>query len=99
VYVVDDEEERRLRGGFSLRDLLLADPARTVDDIMDTDPRRATPDMPARLVARTMAEYNLMALPVTDPQGRLLGVVSVDDALDVILPAELRRRVPRISHR
>ena len=99
VYVVDDEEERRLRGGFSLRDLLLADPARTVDDIMDANPRRATPDMPARLVARTMAEYNLMALPVTDPQGRLLGVVSVDDALDVILPTELRRRVPRISHR
>jgi len=99
VYVVDDEEERRLRGGFSLRDLLLADPARTVDDIMDANPRRAAPDLPARLVARIMAEYNLMALPVTDPQGRLLGVVSVDDALDVILPAALRRRVPRISHR
>jgi len=96
VYVVDDERERRLRGVFSLRHLLLADPERLIDDIMVTALRRAAPDTPAPFVARTMSEYNLMALPVTDAQGRLLGIVSVDDALEVILPAELRRRIPRI---
>jgi len=96
VYVVDDERERRLRGGFSLRDLLLAGPTQMVDDIMTEDVRPADPDTPAASVARTMSEYNLMALPVVDARGRLLGVVSVDDALEVILPADLRRRVPRI---
>jgi len=96
VYVVDDERERRLQGGFSLRDLLLADPARTVDDIMAALPRRVAPDTSAGEVARAMSEYNLVALPVVDPEGRLLGVVSVDDALEVILPPGLRRRVPRI---
>ena len=43
-----------------------------------------------------MSEYNLMALPVIDAQGRLLGIVSVDDALETILPANLRRRIPRV---
>ena len=96
VYVVEDERDRQLRGVFSLRDLLLAGGARRVDDIMVTDVRGVAPDTPAPVVARTMSEYNLMALPVTDADGRMLGVVSVDDALEIILPAELRRRIPRI---
>lgn len=98
VYVVEDERERRLVGIFSLRDLLLADPEWRVDDIMVTRLRRVFPDTPAATVAQMMSEYNFLAVPVTDRAGRLLGVVSVDDALEVILPAALRRRVPRIFH-
>jgi Mg/Co/Ni transporter MgtE len=48
------------------------------------------------MVAKTMSDYNLLALPVTDAQGRLLGIVSVDDALEVVLPVSLRRRLPRV---
>jgi Mg/Co/Ni transporter MgtE len=43
-----------------------------------------------------MTEYNLLALPVTDESGRMLGLVTADDALDVLLPESLKRHVPRI---
>jgi Mg/Co/Ni transporter MgtE len=43
-----------------------------------------------------MTEYNLLALPVTDASGRMLGLVTADDALDVLLPESLKRHVPRI---
>lgn len=96
VYVVEDVKERKLVGVFTLRDLLLAGQEGTVEDIMSTNIRAANPATPAKTVAQTMSEYNLMALPITDHTGRLLGIVAVDDALAVILPNELRRRVPRV---
>jgi Mg/Co/Ni transporter MgtE len=43
-----------------------------------------------------MAEFNLLSLPVVDGDGHLLGVITVDDAMDVLLPAEDGRRLPRI---
>ncbi len=58
--------------------------------------RHVQPDAPAATVARIMSEYNLMAMPVTDEKGRLLGIVGVDDALETILPEDLKRRVPRV---
>ncbi|MGH2411914.1 MAG: magnesium transporter MgtE N-terminal domain-containing protein, partial [Chloroflexota bacterium] len=96
VYVVEDMSERKLIGVFTLRDLLLADQSLTVSDIMSTSLRTALPDTSAKKVAQTMAKYNLMALPITDQTGRLLGIVAVDDALAAILPNDLRRRVPRV---
>ncbi len=96
VYVVADERERRLLGVVTLRDLYLADPARSLGDLMVPADRRVGPDAPASTVARTMSEYNLLALPVVDAAGRLLGVVGVDDALEIILPDTLRRRLPRM---
>ena len=96
VYVVQDERERRLLGVVSLRDLMLAEADRCIDDIMTMVPRRVEPAAPASAVARVMSEYNLTALPVTDGSNRLLGIVSVDDALAVILPRDLRRRTPRV---
>ena len=68
----------------------------SVGEFMVAVPRRVDPDTPAATVAQIMSEYNLMALPVTDRDGRLLGIVGVDDALEVILPDELRRRIPRV---
>lgn len=96
VYVVQDERERRLLGVASLRDLMLAQPDRLIDDVMTIVPRRVDPTAPASAVAQVMSEYNLTALPVTDGANRLLGIVSVDDALAVILPRDLRRRLPRV---
>lgn len=96
VYVVEETQERRLAGVLSLRDLMLAEPSQRMEDIMTRLPRYVYPDVPAAQVAQIMSEYNLMALPVTDHEGRLLGIVSVDDALEVILPVDLRRSVPRV---
>lgn len=96
VYVVGDTRERSLLGVFTLRDLLLADPAQPLTAVMTHGVRRVTPETPAPRVAQIMSDYNLLALPVTDAQGRLLGIVSVDDALEVVLPVALRRRLPRI---
>jgi magnesium transporter len=96
VYVVDSLTEGRLLGVLSLRDLLLADPAADVSSVMETDLQTARPDDEARDVARIIAEYNLLALPVTDDQGHLLGVVTVDDAMELLLPEGWRRRLPRV---
>ncbi len=96
IYIVENMGDRLLRGVVSLRDLLLADPDRRMAEIMTRVLRHAGPDDGATAVARTMSEYNLTALPVVDRTGRLLGIVSVDDALAVILPEGLRRRIPRV---
>ena len=96
IYIVEDLNERKLLGVLSLRDLLLASPEQAVEETMAEVLRTTQPDASASEVARTMSEYNLMALPVVDADGRLLGIVSVDDALEVILPANLRRSLPRV---
>jgi magnesium transporter len=50
-------------------------------------------------VARLIAKYNLLALPIVDDGGRLKGIVTVDDAMDVILPDDWKARVPRVYQR
>ena len=51
-------------------------------------------------VARLIAKYNLLSLPIVDDLGRLKGIVTVDDAMDVILPDDWKARLPRVySHR
>jgi Mg/Co/Ni transporter MgtE len=51
-----------------------------------------------RDVAHTIADDDLLALPVVDDQGALLGIVTVDDAIDVILPTAWKKRIPRLFH-
>ena len=53
---------------------------------------------PQEEVARMIAKYNLLAVPVVDGEGRLRGIVTVDDAIDVILPVAWKKRLPRIFH-
>jgi Mg/Co/Ni transporter MgtE len=65
-------------------------------DFMNRDFLSVGPDEDDREVARRLAEYNLMAIPVLDSAGDLLGIVTVDDALDVLLPSGWQRRLPRI---
>lgn len=96
VYCVEDEtqDETRIRGVVSLWDMLIADTAQALQDLMETDVITVDPDMEPRAVADIMAKYNLLAVPVVSEDGSLQGIVTVDDALDVLLPNE-RRRKPR----
>ncbi len=96
VYVLDDDE--RLAGVLSLRDLVLADPGDAVDDIMEDDVVTATAALDEEEVGRRMTRYNLLALPVVDRDRHLLGIVTLDDALDAILPEDWKRRLPRLFH-
>ena len=96
VYVVEDQPDSRLVGVVSLRNLLLADPSEPISAIMTRDLIVTHPDDSARDVARTIADYNLQALPVVDDEGRILGVVTVDDAMEIVLPEPWRNRLPRI---
>jgi Mg/Co/Ni transporter MgtE len=86
----------RLTGAVTLRDLLLARPEQRLEELATRDILTVPPDQPAHDAAETLAHYDLIALPVVDGEGRLLGVITVDDALDVLLPAEWHPRLPRI---
>jgi Mg/Co/Ni transporter MgtE len=94
VYVLD--EEGSLVGVLSLRDLVLADPAQPVDAIMEDDLVTVDAAADEEEVGRLMTKYNLLAVPVVDAERRLLGIVTLDDALDAILPEDWKRRLPRL---
>ncbi len=96
LYVVDNEINGRLVGVLSLRNLVTSPPDSQLKDIMVRDTIRAHATDPADEVARTVAHYNLLALPVVDEGDHLLGIVTVDDAIDVILPEEWHHRLPRL---
>lgn len=93
VYVVDDGE--RLVGVLSLRDLIVARPATKIEDIMFSEPVAAGVLAPEDEVAQLVARYNLLAVPVVEDGGRMVGIVTVDDAMDTVLPSGWRRRMPR----
>ena len=81
AFVVD--AERRLLGTASLRDLLLAPAGATVADIMESEPPSVRADAPRHEAVRLIAGYDLLALPATDAEGRIVGIVTQDDAMDV----------------
>jgi magnesium transporter len=82
VYVVDDE--RRLVGVLKLVKLLLSPPEVLIRDLIKTDIQMVTPDVDQEDVARMFKRYDLVALPVVDEEGRLLGRILHDDAADVL---------------
>jgi len=82
VYVVDDEQ--RLVGVLNLGALLLADPDRQVGELMKCDIHVVSPELDQENVARMFLRYDLVALPVVDAGGRLLGRIMHDDAVDVL---------------
>jgi len=65
----------------TIRHLLLFDPAARLEEIMRRDPVSVRPDDTPERVAEITEKYNLLAVPVLDAQGKLLGVVTVDDVL------------------
>ena len=90
VHAVDDRGV--LRGVARLVTLVQADPGATVIDVSDTDPVRVGADTDVTEVAVLMTDYNLITIPVVDDERRLLGVITVDDVLEVALPEDWRRR-------
>jgi magnesium transporter len=82
LYVVD--ERRHLVGVVSLRRLLLVSPETPLKRIMTTDLISARVDMDQEEVARQVAAYNLLAIPVVDEENKLVGIITVDDVIDVI---------------
>ena len=96
LYVVEEEGSWKLRGLISLRSLILADPTSKLEDVMRTDFRFAHPSDSVEEVAQTISEYNLLALPVVDDEGDIAGIVTVDDAMEVLLPNSFQRRLPRL---
>ena len=82
VYVVDDE--MRLIGVLSLRDLISADDGSTLKEIMSENVISVNAEIDQEEVARIVSRYDLLAAPVVDNHGRLLGIITVDDVLDVL---------------
>src|ERR671911_961186 len=82
LYVVDDR--RHLVGVTSLRRLLLVAPSTPLKRIMTADIISARVDTDQEEVARQVASYNLLAIPVVDEENKLVGVITVDDVIDVI---------------
>lgn len=82
LYVVDDEE--RIVGVTSLRQLILSSPQKTLAEIMQRDVIRVDTETDQEDVAQLAARYDLLAVPVTDAEGKLLGIITVDDIVDVV---------------
>jgi magnesium transporter len=82
LYVID--ARRHLVGVVSLRRLLLVSPDTPLKRIMTTDLISVRADMDQEEVARLVASYNLLAIPVVDEENKLVGVITVDDVIDVI---------------
>jgi sporulation protein YlmC with PRC-barrel domain len=81
-----------LRGVAHVITLLQASPEANLIDVCDTDPVRVGADADVMDVAVLMTDYNLITIPVVDDERRLLGVITVDDVLEVTLPDDWRRR-------
>ena len=96
IYVVEDMRSEDLLGVVSLRDLIVATPGTVVRDIMSDHPVTLHVDDDQEYAARIIAKYNLVAAPVVDAHNHLQGIVTVDDAIDIILPTAWKKRLPRV---
>jgi CBS domain-containing protein/sporulation protein YlmC with PRC-barrel domain len=90
LYVVD--AEGRLDGVISLRDLVVASPQAKLSDVMDPHVLKVEASTPKEEVASLIAKYDLLALPVVDARRKLLGTVTVDDVVEIMLPRGWKKR-------
>jgi magnesium transporter len=96
IYVIDRSEH--LRGVFSLRELVTTPPERKVRDFMTENPVSVHTDASEEEITDLIAKYNLLALPVVDEEDVLHGIITIDDAIDLVLPLAWKKRLPRIFH-
>ncbi len=94
IYVIDSAEH--LVGVISLRDLIVAKPEQPVEEFMIEKVIHVHTDASVEEVAQSLSDYNLLAVPVVDEENTLQGIITVDDALEEVLPEDWRRRIPRI---
>ncbi|MGB8648146.1 MAG: CBS domain-containing protein [Anaerolineae bacterium] len=97
VYVTDGDE--KLAGVCSLSDLVLASPDTPIESIMHEDPISVQLDAPRDKVLEEIGKYSLLALPVVNEENQMQGIVTADDALEMILPEELKVKLPRMFNR
>jgi len=90
IYVIDENE--KLVGVISLRDLLLAPFDAKLSDIMKRKIKTVTPETDEQEVAEIVSKYNLVAIPVIDSENYMLGIVTIDDIIDRILPPAAKRK-------
>ena len=97
LYVTSDEGH--LVGVLSLRDLIIAQPESLIRDVMIDEPVAVVVTASQEEVAEVVAHYNLLAVPVVDEQNVLMGIVTVDDAIDTVIPTAWKKRLPRVFTR
>ena len=85
VYVVYVVDQGKLSGVVSLRELLIAEGERGITEVMRTNILSVLPTMDQEDVARRMAKYDMNVMPVVADDGRLLGVITIDDIIDVLV--------------
>ncbi len=90
LYVVD--EAGHLVGVLSLRSLIASPPDKSISEIIIKETITVAPEMNQRQVANVISKYNLLAVPVVDNENKILGIVTVDDVMDFILPPISRRK-------
>jgi len=94
-YIHVTEPSECLVGVLSLRELMLARTEQQLQEIMTTQLITVTPEATVREVAEVLSKYNLLALPVVDTEGRLEGIVTVDDVIDDLIPMIWKRRAAK----
>jgi magnesium transporter len=95
VHILD--HDRRLRGIVTLRDLVMANPNSDLRQWVETEELAVDPLTPQKDVAYLIAKYNLLSIPVIELDSKeMLGIVTVDDAIDIVLPTAWKKRLPRL---
>ncbi|PAV08297.1 magnesium transporter MgtE N-terminal domain-containing protein [Methanosphaera cuniculi] len=94
MYVVSSD--LKLEGVITIRELLLEDDDTKVEEFMIKDIISVNVEDQEDDVARQIAKYNLIAIPVVDDNNEMKGIVTVDDAIDIILPTAWKKRIPKM---
>ena len=98
IYILDPE--KHLKGVISLRDLVTSPLDMPLSDRFEDHVVTVSPYESQHAAAYLVAKYNLMAVPVIDPQtDEMLGIVTVDDAIDTVLPTAWKKKLPRFAGR
>ena len=89
IYIVEDE---KLIGITTLKDMLLSAPNVPLSSIMETKLKTVTPDENQQVVAEMISKYNLLTIPVVEEDGELLGIITIDDVIEILLPPSSRKK-------
>lgn len=98
-YIYAISKSGYLTGVISFRELLLADPDQKLSDFMQRDVIAVDVMEEEHEVAKKIAKYNLIALPVVEDENKIKGVITIDDAIDIVLPTAWKKQVPRMFGR
>jgi magnesium transporter len=95
VHILDYNQQ--LKGIVTLRDLVMTDPNSNLRQWVEAEEISVEPLTPQKEVAYLIAKYDLRSIPVIDPENQaMLGIVTVDDAIDIVLPTAWKKRLPRL---